>query len=353
MMEVQSINIEEFLQMREQLPVMDVRSPGEFNHAHIPGAFSLPLFTDEERQVVGTTYKQKSRELAIKAGVEFFKMRPMIEEAEKIMLSNPIGQTGEKKAVIVHCWRGGMRSAAVSWLLNLYGFKVYLLSGGYKSFRKWALEQFEQHLPFQILGGYTGSGKTLLLQELKNCGQQVLDLEQIACHKGSAFGSLGQPSQPTQEMFENLLSLKLHSFRRDECIWVEDESQRIGKLNIPHPMWKAMRDCPVFFIDIPFTERLEYIIKDYGGFDKNKMIEAVLRIQKRLGPKETKDAIGFLLEGNTKAAFTILLNYYDKLYSKALLNRNNAEEKINKLTCSNVDTIVNTSKLLSCVKKPA
>ncbi|RYG45951.1 MAG: hypothetical protein EOO01_16945 [Chitinophagaceae bacterium] len=233
----------------------------------------------------------------------------------------------------------------------MYGFKVYVLSGGYKAFRRWAIGRFESDYNFQILGGFTGSGKTLLLHELENQGQQVLDLEKTACHKGSAFGALGQPTQPTQEMFENGLALHLSAFRDDEPIWVEDESQRIGILTIPHPLWKTMREQPVCFIDIPFEKRLENIIQDYGRFESNKIIEAVLRIQKRLGPKETKDTIGHLLESNIAAAFTILLTYYDKLYNKALVNRNNAEEKINKISCSGVDTVANTTKLLSCLQK--
>ncbi len=327
---------------------MDVRSPGEYSHAHIPGAYPLPLFSDEERKIVGTTYKQKSRELAIKAGLDFFRMRPMLEEAEKIITKH----AGSENSVLVHCWRGGMRSAAVAWLLNLYGFKVYLLNGGYKAFRRWALEQFQKPYNFHVLGGYTGSGKTMLLHQLQNMGEQVIDLEHLASHKGSAFGGFGQATQPAQEMFENQLALALNNISDGDPVWIEDESQRIGVLTIPHPLWKTMRECPVYFLDISFGERLNFIVKDYGGFETNKLIEAVLRIQKRLGPKETKDTINYLLEDNKGAAFTILLNYYDKLYNKGLSNRDNPEGKINKIVCSGVDTIENTKKLISCLQKP-
>jgi len=188
-MPVQKININEFLHIAKQYPVLDVRSPGEYKHAHIPQAFNLPLFTDEERKQVGTAYKQQSRETAIKIGLDFFgiKMRRMVEEAESVVagysllvadsyLKEPenfktIKEQQPTKNIIVHCWRGGMRSAAVAWLLDMYGFKVYLLTGGYKAYRKWVLSQFEKEYNFNIVGGYTGSGKTLLLHELKKQGK--------------------------------------------------------------------------------------------------------------------------------------------------------------------------------------
>jgi len=184
---VQKVEVEEFLSLARQYPVFDVRSPGEYQHAYIPGAYNLPLFTDEERKLVGTLYKQDSREQAIKAGLDYFglKMRKMVEEVEAM----------NSKTVLVHCWRGGMRSAGVAWLLDLYGFKVYTLVGGYKSFRKWVLARFEKPYPFQVVGGYTGSGKTELLKELATKGHTIIDLEGIAHHKGSAFGALGEAAQ--------------------------------------------------------------------------------------------------------------------------------------------------------------
>jgi tRNA 2-selenouridine synthase len=160
-MPAQRIDIEQFLSLALLHPVLDVRSPGEYNHAHIPGAHSFPLFTDEERKIVGTTYKQNSREEAIKIGLDFFgpTLKQRVIEAERITKGN--------KILLVHCWRGGMRSAAISWLLDLYGFKIYTLVGGYKAYRNWVLEQFKKNYPFRLIGGYTGSGKTELLVALK------------------------------------------------------------------------------------------------------------------------------------------------------------------------------------------
>jgi tRNA 2-selenouridine synthase len=213
-MPVEKIDIEQFLELAKHHPVFDVRSPGEYNHAHIPGAISLPLFSDEERKIVGTAYKQESRQQAIKTGLDFFgpKMRKMVEDVESIVGSresvvvNSQLPTHDSRLILVHCWRGGMRSAAVAWLLDLYGFKVYTLIGGYKKFRNHVLDTFQFPFRFNILGGFTGSGKTELLKSLEEKGEKVIDLEGIAQHKGSAFGNIGMPEQPSQEMFENLLA---------------------------------------------------------------------------------------------------------------------------------------------------
>ena len=385
-MPVQKIAIEQFLSLAGEFPVLDVRSPGEYKHAHIPGAHNLPLFDDEERKVVGTTYKQQSREAAIKIGLNYFgvKMRKMVEEVESIVGSWQLAVGNENAAVsklqtgnciLLHCWRGGMRSAAIAWLLDLYGFKVYLLVGGYKAYRKWVLARFEKEYEFKIIGGYTGSGKTLLIHELEKQGQTIVDLEAIANHKGSAFGALGEKDQPKQEMFENLLAGELsvkckvasgqssvgngqtltanYQLQTANCIWLEDESQRIGNLQIPMPLWYKMRKSPVYFLDIPFEERLEYIREEYGKFAKEHLVNAIMRIQKRLGGLETKNAINHLLENDRKSCFRILLAYYDKWYGKALYNRENISALLNKIPCTGVDTAANTQKLLSCVTVPS
>jgi tRNA 2-selenouridine synthase len=371
-MAIQKLSIEDFLKLAQQYPVFDVRSPGEYNHAHIPDAISLPLFTDEERKVVGTAYKQQSREAAIKIGLDFFgvKMRKLVEETEKIVgswqLAKGKGQTAKSELptanfVLLHCWRGGMRSAGVAWLLDLYGFKVYTLVGGYKAYRKWVLQQFEKEYPFTIIGGYTGSGKTLLLHQLQQQQKNIIDLEALANHKGSAFGSVG--TQPAQEMFENLLAEKLDAGYKildieahqksaiqypQSSIYLEDESQRIGNIQIPMPLWNTMRKSPVLFLNIPFEERLNYITEEYGKGDKEKLVNSIIRIQKRLGGLETKNAINFILEDNYKESFRILLSYYDKWYEKALNNRENLNTLLNKIPCKSVDTLINTQKLLSC-----
>jgi len=316
-MAVQPIDIDRFFDMDNVL-VLDVRSPKEYQHAHIPYAFSLPLFTDEERAIVGTAYKQVSSHTAIKYGLDFFgpKMRRMVEQVEKLLTDKPT------REVVVHCWRGGMRSAAVAWLLDVYGLNVYTIVGGYKSFRKKVIEINGNDRPYTILGGYTGSAKTEVLQSLRKLKATVIDLEAMAQHRGSAFGAIGQPAQPSQEMFENKLALALHEAdKKNNPIWLEDESQRIGILNIPAEMWQVIRTKPVVFIDIPFEKRLDHIQNGYGKLNKGDLAGAIVRIKKRLGGLETKTALNYLTEDNTKECFRILLLYYDKLYHKALLNR--------------------------------
>ena len=378
-MPAEKIHIEKFLELSKHYPVFDVRSPKEYAHAHIPGAHSLPLFTDEERAIVGTAYKQESREKAIKLGLDFFgpKMKKMVEEVESIVNSQASGvkAKGNKKpnaddsrlttqnSLLVYCWRGGMRSGAVSWLMDVYGFKVYTLIGGYKKFRNHVLDTYKLPFKFKILGGYTGTGKTEVLKELKRNGERIVDLEELAMHKGSAFGNIGMPKQPTQEMFENLLANELrHSLmisgelsiknRLDSPltidhspIWLEDESQRIGLVNIPHELWNTMRRSPIYFLDIPFEERLKHITEEYGVLEKERVIDAIIRIKERLGGLEAKRAIEFLNENNTLESFRILLKYYDKWYTKALHNREGINSLLHTINCESV-TLENAKKLV-------
>lgn len=369
-MAITRINIEEFLILSKDHPVLDVRSPGEYSHAHIPGAISLPLFSDEERKIVGTAYKQESKEKAVKLGLNFFgvKMVKMVEEVckirdEKYEVRSEVKMVEhDSNVVLVHCWRGGMRSAGVAWLLDLYGFKVFTLVGGYKVYRKWVLQQFEKQYSFHILGGYTGSGKTEILEALDKKNELVIDLEKLASHKGSAFGRLGQPIQPSQEMFENLLAnaLKITEERQEKqidflsktkCIWLEDESQRIGEVNIPNSLFSQMRDKPIYFLDIPFEERLDFIVAHYGKFDKIELVNSIIRIKKRLGGLETKTAINHLIEDNVKEGFAVLLAYYDKSYGKSLQNRTNLPSLLNKIICLKVDDEKNANTLLELLVK--
>jgi len=348
-MAVKRVGLAEFLTLAKTHPVLDVRSPGEYLHAHIPGAQSLPLFSDEERKVVGTAYKQENKQVAIKIGLKYFgvKMVEMVETVEKSFTS---------KIVLVHCWRGGMRSAGVAWLLDLYGYQVYTLQGGYKTYRGWVLEQFEKDYPIQILGGYTGSGKTEVLKALAKKSECVIDLEGLAGHKGSAFGNMGLPAQPSQEMFENKLAQALSNSAPTEdieipsptCIWMEDESQRIGTVNIPTVLYQKMRQKKVFFLDIPFESRLDYICIHYGKFPKEQLINAIIRIKKKLGGLETKTAINSLVEDDVRAAFLVLLQYYDKLYSKGLeRNRENLTSIVTRVEAPVVDDQANAALLLA------
>lgn len=344
-MAITKITIEEFLALSKEHLTIDVRSPGEYQHAHIPSAHNVALFSDEERKIVGTLYKQKGKQQAIKAGVDFFgvKMKSIIECVEGFIKNKP------SNIILVHCWRGGMRSAGVAWLLDLYGYEVYTLIGGYKAFRNWALQQFENNYQINVLGGYTGSAKTETLHFLNTNEWATIDLESLAHHKGSAFGGIGLPEQPSQEMFENKLAIELFT-KKNQVFFVEDESQRIGRLNIPNAFWKSIRNAPLYFIEIPFAERLKHIMAGYGKLEKNQLITAIVRIQKRLGPNETKMSINFLLEDNIEAAFTILLQYYDREYEKALHKRGNIKQLFNKITVNEINIKKNATAILAVVK---
>jgi len=346
-MAVKRLSISEFVSMMEQYPILDVRSPSEYAHAHMKNAYSLPLFTDEERKVVGTAYKQQGKQPAIKLGLNYFglKMTQVVSDVEALLASS---SDPTNKVVLVHCWRGGMRSAGVAWLLDLYGYTVYTLVGGYKAYRNWVLAQFTLEYQFKVIGGYTGSGKTETLHALQAVKEPIIDLEGLAHHKGSAFGNLGQLVQPSQEQFENLLAQSLYKLGTVfSYVWVEDESRRIGLVNIPATLFDQIRKSKLYFLDIPFTQRLQFILQGYGKFEKDKLMSAILRIKKRLGGLETKTAINFLIEDDVESSFTVLLAYYDKLYLKGALNRDNLESVMQKIEANTIDPIVNATTLLA------
>jgi len=360
-MPVEKINIESFLNLSADLPILDVRSPGEFNHAHIPGAYSVPIFNDEQRAIIGTAYLKENRQTAVNYGLNYFSERMKIipGEIENIITNrkpNNASSSGDR-GLLIHCWRGGMRSEAVAWLMNLYGYKILLLRGGYKAFRRWTLSQFDKKYSLKIIGGYTGSGKTGVLKELQKRGKSVINLEGLANHKGSAFGALGEKPQPTHEMFENILSIELWKIKKNNFngkdgiennnteIWLEDESVHIGKVGIPKIFWGLMRESPLFFLDIPFEERLNHIADTYGVFDKKELIECILKIQKRLGGLDTKNAIQYISQNNLKEGFAILLKYYDKQYAQSLHDRKNFPLLLNKVNCKTV-YIGNADKLV-------
>jgi tRNA 2-selenouridine synthase len=314
---VKPILINDFLQMQADIPLIDVRTPAEFEHGHIPNAFSPPLFSNEERVKVGTTYKQVGREEAILLGFDLTgtKWSGFIKEALII---------APNKKIAVHCWRGGMRSGAMAWALDLYGFEGYVIQGGYKKYRGWVHQQFEKQYQLQILGGMTGCGKTRLLHQLKRMGQQVIDLEDLAQHQGSSYGSMNKMLQPTQEQFENNLAGELAKLDDLKKIWVEDESLTIGKRSIPNPFWHQMRDAAMINITVDFKQRVNSLAAEYGSLSKEFLIESTERIRKRLGPEQTKYAIEAIMEGRMKDFVKIVLVYYDKTYRTGLSKRNGA-----------------------------
>ena len=298
-------------------PVLDVRTPAEFAQGHIPGALNLPLFSNEERIAVGTTYKQQGREAAILLGFELTgpKWAGYIRTALEMAPS---------KKVMIHCWRGGMRSDAMAWALNLYGFDVEVIEGGYKAFRRQAYEQFARKMPLRVIGGMTGSGKTTLLRQLGRTGEAVIDLEGIAVHQGSAYGSMNRTAQPTQEQFENNLALAIHELfkgQEPKHVWIEDECINIGNCQLPQALWKQIQQSPVIEVQTAHPTRVSSLAKEYGSLDNGFLLESTKRIAKRLGPVQTRLAIEAISEGRMEDFVAAVLVYYDKSYNKALAKR--------------------------------
>ncbi|HWY97724.1 MAG TPA: tRNA 2-selenouridine(34) synthase MnmH [Bacteroidia bacterium] len=312
---MKAISAQEFFNLSSQHPVIDVRTPAEFEHGHIPGAVNIPLFSNEERVIIGTLYKQEGKRPAMLKGMEL--VSPKFSEF--IRTAETISNTG---TLLVHCWRGGMRSAGMAWLFEWYGFKVFTLQSGYKAFRRMVLETFIQPRSLKILAGRTGSGKTLVLNEIEKLGKPIIDLEGLTHHKGSAFGTLGEEPQPTQEMFENELAVGLLNIPATETIWVEDESQNIGKRLVPGDFFAQMRAAQVCYIDLPLEERVKYLVEAYGKYSAKELIESIEKIRKRVGPQNAKTAIEAIQQGDLKTACEISLVYYDKSYDHGVAKRN-------------------------------
>lgn len=214
-----------------------------------------------------------------------------------------------------------MRSGSVAWLLELCGFKTFVLEGGYKQFRNFVLEQFACQRKLILLGGKTGSGKTEILKALEASGEQIIDLEELALHKGSAFGGYSQPETLTQEHFENELAFRLLSTDENKNTWLEDESRVIGRVHIPEHLWKVMRKAPVIFIDVPVERRVKNIVRGYGSYSPELLKGSVRQISKRLGGVGTTQALEFIENHQMERACELLLSYYDKAYLHALAKR--------------------------------
>lgn len=303
-----------FLQQADRYPVFDARSPSEYAQGRIPGAHALPLFSDEERHEIGLLYKQQGREAAVLRGLAMVGPRLGDYIARVRSVTN-------SRQILLHCWRGGMRSESLAWLLSKVGYRVGLLKGGYKAYRRHVLAGFETPLCLRVLGGMTGSGKTEILHHLGRLGQQVLDLEGLANHKGSAFGAVGSDPQPSTEQFENELFAQLQRFNPAQPIWVEDESRKIGCVTIPDAFYRQIREAPVLRIHVPREVRVARLCEDYGAVAPEKLAGAVRAISKRLGGERTRIALQAIADGDYAVAAHAVLDYYDKTYLHGMSKR--------------------------------
>lgn len=311
---MKSIEPNELLNHLEGNPLVDVRTPAEFAAGHIPGAINIPLFSNEERAEVGTLYKQVSRHDAMLRALDIVgpKMSGFVKLASELSY---------KDHIIVHCWRGGMRSSSFAWLLNTAGINAVTVKDGYKGFRRFSASYLNLEWEFKVVTACTGSGKTELLWGLREFGEQIVDLEELAHHKGSVFGGLGHIPQPATEQFENDLYWTMKDFDINKTVWLEDESKCIGHVFIPQGFYNRMHFSPLVKIGIPFEERVARLVNEYAQFNNEQLAHAISKITKRLGGDNSKIALAALEKGNYAEVTLILLRYYDKAYTRSIEER--------------------------------
>lgn len=306
------LEINDFFSLRRQLPVVDVRSEGEYKAGHIAGAHNIPLLNNEERHIIGSVYKQQGQGEAIRTGFRLVGPRLSAMMDESALLG---------KEIIVHCWRGGMRSANFCGFAEMGRQRTHQLKGGYKAYRNRVHDTFKLPLHLVVLGGCTGSGKSEILRVLASRGEQVVDLEHLASHRGSAFGGLQMPPQPTTEQFENNLFEALNTLDHTRRIWIEDESLAVGKVFLPTPFWQRMSESPVVEVVVSKEMRIRRLVQEYGQADRDEFLAAMSRITRKLGGQHFNAAKERLLAGDMAAAIDILLTYYDKAYRMGLDNK--------------------------------
>jgi tRNA 2-selenouridine synthase len=303
----QTLKIQSFLERTEDTVLIDVRSESEFDHAHIPGAQNVPLLNNENRRIIGTIYKQEGREAAIAKGFEL--VGPLFGDLYAKLTTAVNGKTP-----VFYCWRGGMRSNIAASVLEWGGQRTLVISGGYKAYRNAVLKGLERELKTTIISGFTGVGKTEILHLLEKKGAQIVDLEGIARHKGSALGGLGMPTQFSNEMFENILFDKWRSLDSEKYVFIENESRKIGGNVIPESVWEQMEKAKMLDIIVPREIRMQRILKEYGDFSVDLLSGCTEKIKKRLGGLNLKNALEALRNDDIAGWADILMDYYDRTY---------------------------------------
>lgn len=296
--------------------LLDVRTPAEFAGDHLPGAISLPVLDDGQRARVGTLYKVSPFE-AQRLGAALI-ARNIAHHLETALQDKPRGWRP-----LVYCWRGGMRSGALAHILSEVGWRTTRLQGGYKAYRGHVLQQLDI-LPMQfgwrVVCGPTGSGKSRLLQALAAQGAQVLDLEQLAQHRGSLLGSLPEQPQPAQKLFESRVWDVLHRFDPQRPVYVEAESRRIGQLRVPTALLEQMRAAPCIAIEAPIASRVDLLLEDYAHFlgDPASLGEKLAQLTELQG-RQTIAAWNALADNGEWRALVeqLLVRHYDPAYQRS------------------------------------
>ena len=326
--------------------IVDVRSENEFADDHIPSSVNLPVLNNKERIIIGTQYKENSFE-ARKQGAALINNN--ISKIIKKDLFN------KKDKILIYCWRGGLRSLSLYLVLKQIGFDVEILEDGYKSYRRHVVQFFEDEIEqfnFNQIKGVTGVGKTLFLKNLEK-STQVLDLEGIANHKGSILGDIPKFKQPNQKMFETKLFEKLESLNRKKKIWVEAESIKIGKLNIPSRLWKKMDEGISVKLKATVNERVKFILKDYKYFTKEpELMSNAMLVLKKIIQKDDYRVIEENLENGDYMSFvkSLINHHYDKAYKKTrseMDDQNDNVIEIDKINNKNFLNIIKNNKIFT------
>jgi tRNA 2-selenouridine synthase len=299
--------------------IIDARSPAEFAEDHLPGAVNWPVLDDEQRRAVGTLYLQTSALEARKLGAAMA-ARNIADHLDRWIADKP-----REWQPLVYCWRGGQRSGSLAWFLDQIGFRTAKLQGGYKGFRavvRQDLADWPSRFDFRVLAGRTGSGKTRLLQALATEGAQVLDLEALACHRGSILGGLpGQP-QPTQKAFDNRLWQTLRLLDASRPVFVESESKKIGRLQLPDALIERLHQHgQVLRVDMADAARVQLLLEDYGFFADDP--EHFCRLLDGLVALRGKDTVAgwqaLARSGAWADVFAQLMQqHYDPLYNRSI-----------------------------------
>lgn len=304
---VNEINVDDFLIKSKGELIIDVRAPIEFFKGHLPNAINIPLFEDTERAEIGTLYKQQGKDKAVNRGLEIVspKMTVFVDRVKKL---------SKTKKVFVYCFRGGMRSNSFAWLMNTSGLDAVIMKGGYKAFRNFVLNDFEKDRKIILLGGKTGSGKTDVLKKLLVLSIQTIDLENIAHHKGSAFGSINEQKQNPQQVFEHEIFHQLSLVNPSQPVLMEDEAQSIGYNKLPQGLWRQMEKSTIIKIEIPFELRVQKLVEDYATVDIEALKNCVIKISQQLGSLNTKLCLQYLDDRNLHDVARLSLLYYDRAY---------------------------------------
>ena len=323
--------------------IIDVRSPSEFNNDHIPGSINIPILNDQQRHDVGKTYKEVNPFKAKIMGASIIS-----KNISKFLDNEFFSRNGSWQALI-YCWRGGQRSRSLALVLNEIGWRISVLKGGYKNYRKLVLDELDDlgKYQFKIIQGQTGSAKTKVLNCLCNMNAQVIDLENLACHRGSLLGNEISKKQPSQRYFESLIHNTLDKFDYTKPIFIESESSKIGKLHLPKKLWVKLNESDRLLLNVPIDERIKFLLKEYKHLtEDSKLIMPFINGIKGKIANEKLSNWRILIQRKEWENFVkeILENHYDPKYSFSAMKHNNKIKHKIDLMKLNKLSIENTSK---------